>query len=49
MSTELKAIVPPDGHVRFLTVTDHQFGKMDVFWGETEVPAEKPPDQIILF
>lgn len=46
---KIQAAVPPDGHVRLLMVTDHQFGKMQVFHGKTESPAEKPPEQLLLF
>lgn len=45
----LRHAVPPKGEVRILSVTDRQFGKMDVFWGEKRVPAEEPPVQLMLF
>jgi len=41
--------VPPGGQVRFLPVTDHQFGMMKVFFGKKRAPTEKPPDQLSLF
>ncbi len=45
----LRACVPPEGHVRFLSVTDRQFAKMEVILGGTEQEAEKPPRQVELF
>ena len=41
--------VPPGGQVRLLLVTDRQFGKMEVYHGEKQGEAEKPPQQIRLF
>ncbi len=41
--------VPAAGHVRLLMVTDHQFGKMDIFRGKTKTKAESPPSQLTLF
>ncbi len=45
----VEGLLPPNGQVRLLAVTDHQFGKMQVFFGKTEVRAEKPPEQLLLF
>ena len=45
----LRAGVPPEGQVRFLSVTDRQFGKMEVIHGGTEVEPEKAPRQVELF
>lgn len=45
----VKAILPPEGQVRLLSVTDRQFGKMDVFEGKSSRKPEKPPDQLLLF
>jgi CRISPR-associated protein Cas2 len=45
----VQAAVPPGGQVRVMAVTDHQFGKMDVFMGRKRVEAEKPPKQLVLF
>jgi CRISPR-associated protein Cas2 len=45
----LKKALPPNGEVRLLAVTDHQFGSMEVFRGKTRVPPEKAPQQIMLF
>jgi len=45
----LRRALPPDGQVRLIAVTDHQFGKMDVFHGKRLHLAEKPPEQLLLF
>ena len=41
--------LPPQGQVRILGITDHQFGRMEVFTGRTRQKAEDPPMQIALF
>jgi len=48
-SRRIRGFLPPDGQVRLLAVTDHQFGKMQVFFGKTKTHAEKPPGQLLLF
>lgn len=45
----VKGIVPPDGEVRLLTITDKQYERMLVFWGKRRVPTETPPAQLELF
>jgi len=45
----IRAIIPPQGQVRLMTVTDHQFGKMEVFHGRKPRDPEDIPDQILLF
>ena len=45
----IRAWLPPEGQVRVMELTDRQFGRMKVFWGESEFPPEKPPDQLVLF
>ncbi len=42
-------MVPDDGEVRVLTITDKQFERMRVFWGKKRKPPEKPPAQLELF
>lgn len=46
---QIQAHLPPNGQVRLLAVTDHQFGKMQVFFGKNLTSTEKPPDQLLLF
>ena len=43
------AVLPPEGQVRLLSVTDRQFGKMEVYFGKNRAPAEDPPAQLMLF
>ena len=45
----VRAGLPPEGYVRVLTVTDHQFGKMESYIGENDRSVEKPPSQLALF
>jgi CRISPR-associated protein Cas2 len=47
--TRIRQSLPPDGEVRILSVTERQFGKMEVFYGKKRAPTEKPPDQLLLF
>jgi CRISPR-associated protein Cas2 len=49
LKANVKAALPPKGQVRVLAVTDHQFGKMEVFFGKNRRPVEDPPLQISLF
>lgn len=41
--------LPPKGQVRLLSVTDRQFGKMAVYFGQETEPVEEPPHQYELF
>ncbi len=45
----IKKGLPPAGQVRLVTITDKQFGKMDVFLGKKAASTEEPPDQLLLF
>jgi CRISPR-associated protein Cas2 len=45
----VRRALPPLGQVRVLAVTDHQFGKMEVFHGKKAEKAEEPPKQYMLF
>src|SRR5262249_46127036 len=47
--SRLGVALPPHGEVRLLAITDHQFGKMDVYVGKKRRPAETPPAQLMLF
>ena len=49
MTVRVRAALPPLGHVRVLMVTDHQFGKMQVFISKKRREVEEPPEQICLF
>lgn len=41
--------LPPAGQVRLLTITDHQFGRIEVYTGRKRAKTEDPPMQIALF
>ena len=41
--------VPDEGRVRILSVTDRQFGKMEIAYGKKKHTPEDPPLQILLF
>jgi CRISPR-associated protein Cas2 len=41
--------LPDRGQVRLLSVTDRQFGKMDVYNGRTSAPPEKEPSLFEMF
>ena len=45
----VRADLPDEGEVRLMTVTDHQFGKMEVFAGNKREPTEQPPLQLQFF
>lgn len=49
MRNRLRQDLPPDGQVRLLTVTDRQFGKMEIYHGKTREPVEPVPHQLLLF
>jgi CRISPR-associated protein Cas2 len=42
-------MVPDDGEVRVVTITDKQFERMRVFWGKRRQPPERAPAQLELF
>ena len=48
-SAFIQSILPSNGQVRIVGITDAQFGKMLVFHGKKLEITEKPPDQILLF
>ena len=45
----LRRMLPPDGHVRLVAITDRQFGKMEVFHGKKRGEPESKPNQLELF
>lgn len=45
----VRAVLPAEGQVRLVSVTDAQFEKMEVYFGEKRRPAEDPPLQFMLF
>jgi CRISPR-associated protein Cas2 len=45
----IQANLPPDGEVRIITITDKQFERMSVFWGNTRKAPEESPCQLQFF
>ncbi|MEO6706789.1 MAG: CRISPR-associated endonuclease Cas2 [Ginsengibacter sp.] len=45
----VKSILPPKGHVGILTITDKQFGMMEIFRGKEHAPNPETPQQLELF
>ena len=49
LSREIRKILPEEGQIRLLAVTERQFGKMEVFIGKKRVETEEKPQQLMLF
>ncbi|MFN7746157.1 MAG: CRISPR-associated endonuclease Cas2 [Hyphomonadaceae bacterium] len=47
--TRMGALVPAAGEVRFLAITDRQFGRIRVFTGKKRMQMPPPPAQLELF
>lgn len=45
----VEKLVPPDGEVRLLTLTDKQFERQRIFWGKMRKAVAPPPAQLELF
>lgn len=45
----IRAVIPPRGQVRLIEITDHQFGKMEIFHSKKPHKPEEAPEQILLF
>jgi CRISPR-associated protein Cas2 len=45
----VKAMLPPDGEVRVMSVTDKQYGKIQIFFGKIRKMGPPPPQQLSLF
>ena len=45
----VEGILPDDGQVRVLCVTDKQFERMRVFWGKMRKPPEQGATQLTIF
>jgi CRISPR-associated protein Cas2 len=48
-TSRVQAIVPDDGEVRVITITDKQFERMRIFWGKRRQPPERPAAQLEFF
>lgn len=42
-------LVPSEGEVRFMTITDKQFSRIGVYVGKTRQKTPPPPSQLMLF
>ena len=42
----IKKSLPPDGEVRIVKITDTQFSKIEVFYGNRSRPIESAPKQL---
>ncbi len=42
-------LVPSEGEVRFMTITDRQFGRIKVFVGKKRQPSAPSPSQLEFF
>jgi CRISPR-associated protein Cas2 len=45
----VKSILPAKGHVGIMTITDKQFGMMEIFRGREPAEAAEVPQQLELF
>lgn len=45
----IRSLLPPDGEIRIMKITDKQFGRMEVYFGKKSVPVEKAPEQLQFF
>ncbi|MCS7004851.1 MAG: CRISPR-associated endonuclease Cas2 [Cytophagales bacterium] len=47
--SRVKSWLPPKGHVIIFTITDKQFGMMEIFHAGMRVDTPPPPEQLMLF
>lgn len=45
----VKKFLPEKGHVGIMTITDKQFGMMEIFYGKREAEKKAVPQQLELF
>lgn len=45
----VKSFLPEKGHIGILSITDKQFGSMELFYGKKEEPLAPPTQQLQLF
>lgn len=45
----VKKLLPEKGHIGIMTITDKQFGMMEIFQGKKEAPPKEIPQQLELF
>lgn len=49
LQTSVQMVLPEDGEVRMLAMTERQWQQMKVFFGQKRVGPEKTPEQLELF
>jgi CRISPR-associated protein Cas2 len=47
--SRIKKHLPPKGKIGLLTITDKQFGDMQIFFGKKTTPVQPPPQQLSFF
>jgi CRISPR-associated protein Cas2 len=45
----VKKLLPEKGHIGILTITDKQFGDMEIFYGKKMKEAQQPVQQLQMF
>jgi CRISPR-associated protein Cas2 len=45
----VRKILPNEGHVVIICITDKQFGEIEIFYGKKELEAPPPKQQLELF
>jgi CRISPR-associated protein Cas2 len=45
----VKKLLPEKGHIGILSITDKQFGDMEIFYGKKVAEAKKPIQQLQMF
>lgn len=45
----VKKLLPEKGHIGIMTITDKQFGSMELFYGKKEKELPETPQQLELF
>lgn len=48
-SKRVKSVLPLEGEIRIIKITDKQFGKIEVYFGKKRKPIERAPVQLELF
>jgi CRISPR-associated protein Cas2 len=45
----VRDVLPSEGQVRLVSITDKQFGSMEIYYGKDEGEPEQPLGQMLLF
>ena len=48
-SERVKSMLPPEGEVRIIHLTDKQFARIEIYYGAIRRQPEKPSEQLTLF